>query len=202
MSYFEDVAIGSRREFGSFTFTADEIKRFARKYDPQRFHMSEEEGRKSLFGGLAASGWHVASVYMKLFIADVQRTDSDAAARGEEVAVGGPSPGFRELRWIKPVLAGQPPELQGAVLADLLSLFIAGHAPQLREEILALHIETVRQLVPASEREIFATSERPPDWPRSWFRAMFPLASCVILNSTFNCPSTCSPVALSLDASF
>src|SRR6202030_2545211 len=53
MWFFEDVEIGSGREFGSFTFTADEIKRFAGKYDPQRFHLSEEEGRKSLFGRLA-----------------------------------------------------------------------------------------------------------------------------------------------------
>ena len=106
MRFFEDFVIGERRELGSFTFTADDIKRFARQFDPQRFHLSEEEGRNSLFGGLAASGWHVASVYMKLLVADTQRFDREAEARGEEVAVGGPSPGFRELRWIKPVLAG------------------------------------------------------------------------------------------------
>jgi acyl dehydratase len=104
--WFEDVEIGSRREFGSFTFTADEIKRFARKYDPQRFHLSEEEGRKSLFGGLAASGWHVASVCMRLMITSAQRLAKEAAARGETVPVWGPSPGFRDLRWIKPVMAG------------------------------------------------------------------------------------------------
>jgi acyl dehydratase len=105
MRFFEDFLIGERRELGSFTFTADDIKRFARQFDPQRFHLSEEEGRNSLFGGLAASGWHVASVYMKLLVADIQRLDREAAARGEEIAVAGPSPGFRELRWIKPVLA-------------------------------------------------------------------------------------------------
>jgi acyl dehydratase len=106
MRFFEDMPVGDRRETGSFTFTADEIKRFARQYDPQRFHLSEEEGRKSLFGGLAASGWHVASVCMRLIVLDTQRMDREARARGEKVAVGGPSPGFRELRWIKPVLAG------------------------------------------------------------------------------------------------
>jgi len=106
MWFFEDINVGRRREVGSFTFTADEIKRFARKYDPQRFHLSEEEGRKSLFGGLAASGWHVASVCMKLMVTSAQRLAREAAARGETVAVGGPSPGFRDLRWIKPVMAG------------------------------------------------------------------------------------------------
>jgi acyl dehydratase len=106
MGFFEDIVVGQRREIGSFTFTAEDIKRFARQFDPQRFHLDEEAGRQSVFGGLAASGWHVGSVCMKLLVADGQRQAREAAARGEEVAVWGPSPGFRELRWIKPVLAG------------------------------------------------------------------------------------------------
>jgi acyl dehydratase len=106
MRFFEDIQIGQRREVGSFTFTADAIKKFAAQFDPQRFHLDEEEGRRSLFGGLTASGWHVGSVGMKLLVADGQRQSSEAAARGEKIAVWGPSPGFRELRWIKPVLAG------------------------------------------------------------------------------------------------
>src|SRR3954454_18803612 len=83
MFFFEDMEIGARREFGSFTFTADGIKKFAAQFDPQRFHLDEEEGRKSLFGGLAASGWHVAAVCMKLLVADGQRRAAEAAARGE-----------------------------------------------------------------------------------------------------------------------
>jgi len=106
MHFFEDLVVGQRREVGSFTFTAEDIKRFATQFDPQRFHLDEEAGRNSLFGGLAASGWHVGSVCMKLLVADGQRQAKEAAARGEKVAVWGPSPGFRELRWIKPVLAG------------------------------------------------------------------------------------------------
>jgi acyl dehydratase len=106
MNFFEDFAIGQRSELGSFTFTAEAIKTFAAKFDPQRFHLDEEAGRKSLFGGLAASGWHVVSVCMKLLVVDGQRQAREALARGEEVATLGPSPGFRELRWIKPVLAG------------------------------------------------------------------------------------------------
>ena len=105
MRFFEDIEVGQRRELGSFTFTAELIKTFAAQFDPQRFHLDEEEGRNSLFGGLAASGWHVGSVCMKLLVADGQREAREAAARGEKVAVWGPSPGFRELRWIKPVLA-------------------------------------------------------------------------------------------------
>jgi acyl dehydratase len=106
MRFFEDIEVGQRRELGSFTFTAELIKKFAGQFDPQRFHLNEEEGRKSLFGGLAASGWHVGSVCMKLLVADGQRQASEAAARGEKVAVWGPSPGFRDLRWTRAVLAG------------------------------------------------------------------------------------------------
>lgn len=106
MRFFEDIKVGQRRELGAFTFTAEAIKKFAVQFDPQRFHLDEEEGRRSLFGGLAASGWHVGSVCMKLLVAEGQREAREAAARGEEIVAWGPSPGFRELRWIKPVLAG------------------------------------------------------------------------------------------------
>lgn len=106
MLFFEDLEIGARRELGSFTFTAELIKKFAAQFDPQPFHLDEEEGRKSRFGGLAASGWHVGSVCMKLLVAEGQRQIAEAVARGETVAIWGPSPGFRELRWIRPVLAG------------------------------------------------------------------------------------------------
>jgi acyl dehydratase len=106
MRFFEDLEIGQRREIGAFTFTAEAIKKFAAQFDPQRFHLDEEEGRKSLFGGLAASGWHVGSVCMKLLVADGQRQMQEAAARGEKIALWGPSPGFRDLRWLKPVQAG------------------------------------------------------------------------------------------------
>src|SRR6185312_6535501 len=106
MRFFEDIEVGSRRELGSFTFTAELIKKFAAQFHPQRFHLDEEAGRNSLFGGLAASGWHVGSVCMKLLVEDGKREAEDQAARGEKVATLGPSPGFRDLRWIKPVLAG------------------------------------------------------------------------------------------------
>jgi acyl dehydratase len=106
MRFFEDLKVGQRRELGSFTFTAELIKKFATQFDPQAFHLDEEAGRNSLFGGLAASGWHVASVCMKLLVADGQRQAGEMAARGEKVAIWGPSPGFRDLRWLKPVLAG------------------------------------------------------------------------------------------------
>ena len=106
MDYLEDIRIGERRELGSFTFTADAIRQFAQVWDPQPFHLDEEAGRASLFGGLAASGWHTAAVFMKLMMAAQKRDTEAASARGETVAPGGPSPGFRNMKWVKPILAG------------------------------------------------------------------------------------------------
>ena len=106
MRFLEDIELGHRREMGSFTFTAESIKAFAVQFDPQPFHLDEEAAKQSLFGGLAASGWHITAVGMKLLVADSQRQMAEASARGEVPAVWGPSPGFRELRWLRPVLAG------------------------------------------------------------------------------------------------
>lgn len=64
---------------------------------------------------------------------------------------------------IRPLLAGHPPQIQGAVLADLVSVFIAGHHPAFREELLAMHLDTVRKLVPETEKEIF-----PDGKPEGW----------------------------------
>ena len=121
MHFFEELEIGQRREVGSFTFTAETIKKFAAQFDPQRFHLDEEEGRKSLFGGLAASGWHVGSVCLKLMVANGQRQLREALPRGEKVAVWGHSPGSRELRWILPVLAGDPISFSSVVQTKRLS---------------------------------------------------------------------------------
>jgi acyl dehydratase len=99
MIYFDDIEIGNRRELGSYTFTADEIKRFARQFDPQPFHLDEEAAKQSHFGGLVASGWHTASVFMKLQSRMINEM-------GADVRKSGPSPGYRNLRWPKPVFAG------------------------------------------------------------------------------------------------
>lgn len=106
MNYLEDARIGERREIGSFLFTAEAIKRFAAQYDPQPFHLDEEAGRQSLFGTLSASGWHTACIYMKLLVADMKQREEAARARGEQIVRGGPSPGFKNLKWHNPVLAG------------------------------------------------------------------------------------------------
>ncbi|WP_188610856.1 MaoC family dehydratase [Chelatococcus reniformis] len=113
----DELAIGRVMSIGAFTFTPEAIKRFARDWDPQPFHMDEEAAKQSAFGGLCASGWHTASVWMKLMIAHRQRQMEAAAADGEHMAKLGPSPGFRNLRWLKPVYAGDTISYY-SVLAD------------------------------------------------------------------------------------
>jgi len=66
--YLEDLAPGQVFESGSHTLTTAEIKEFAARFDPQSFHLDEELAKNSLFGGLAASGWNVASVTMRLMV--------------------------------------------------------------------------------------------------------------------------------------
>lgn len=104
--YLEDLLVGETDELGSYTFQPEEIIRFAKQYDPQRFHVDPEAAKKSLFGGLCASGWHTASIWMKQMIAYRERVRTEALARGERPARLGSSPGFTNLKWLKPVYAG------------------------------------------------------------------------------------------------
>lgn len=106
MDYFEDVTIGSTITIGQHLFTAEEIKSFARRYDPQPFHLDELAAAQSHFGALCASGWHTAAIWMKLTIAFRRKQQTEREALGLPFAQWGPSPGFRELKWLKPVYAG------------------------------------------------------------------------------------------------
>jgi acyl dehydratase len=106
MNYFEDFRVGVRTEIGSHTFTADEIKAFAHEFDPQPFHLDEEAAARSHFGALCASGWHTAAICLRHVVLERHRRQAELRRRGEPVAKTGPSPGLRDLRWPKPVYAG------------------------------------------------------------------------------------------------
>ena len=95
MRYWEDFSPGDVFELGSRTVTRDEIVDFAAQWDPQPFHLDEAAGERSSFGGLVASGWHTASLCMRLY---VDALLLDAASMG--------SPGLEELRWTAPVRPG------------------------------------------------------------------------------------------------
>jgi acyl dehydratase len=106
MKFFDDIAVGEKSEVGRHTFTAEDIKSFASRYDPQPFHLDEAAAERSHFGRLCASGWHTACVWMRLLIELRRREDDASRTRGEPVATLGPSPGIRELKWLKPVYVG------------------------------------------------------------------------------------------------
>jgi acyl dehydratase len=93
--YWEDYEIGSVTELGTKKMTKDEIIDFAGKFDPQPFHVDEQAAKKSFFGGLIASGWHTCSAVMRLM---VDNYVSPSTSLG--------SPGVDEVRWLKPVYAG------------------------------------------------------------------------------------------------
>jgi acyl dehydratase len=105
-TYFEDRQIGEMAEFAPHIFGKDEIVAFAREYDPQPFHLDEAAGKASLFGGLSASGWHTAAIFIRGVVADRQKANAAALARGERLPTYGPSPGFRNLKWPRPVFVG------------------------------------------------------------------------------------------------
>lgn len=105
MTLDEFFRIGETVELGSHTFTAEAIKAFAGKYDPQPFHVDEEAAKKSVLGGLCASGWHTASVWMKC---NLEKSMDGGVWDGPGPRPEfGPSPGFKNLKWLKPVYAGE-----------------------------------------------------------------------------------------------
>lgn len=106
MRYFEEIQLGERRDLGRHTFTAEEIKAFAARFDPQPFHLDEELAARSHVGRLCASGWHTSSVCMRHIVEANRQEAEERKARGEPLAKSGPSPGVRDVRWLKPVYAG------------------------------------------------------------------------------------------------
>jgi acyl dehydratase len=106
VKFWDDIAIGEKTELGRFTFTAENIKAFARRFDPQAFHLDEVAAARSHFGALCASGWHTASIWMRLMVEHEGSSNLARRDRGEDNAALGPSPGFRELKWLKPVYVG------------------------------------------------------------------------------------------------
>jgi acyl dehydratase len=100
--YFEDFRTGDEYRLATVTVDYDEMVAFARRFDPQPFHVDDELAKESSFGELIASGWFTGSLFMRMFVDELL---SDAASHG--------SPGVEELRWLRPVRAGD--QLTGRV---------------------------------------------------------------------------------------
>jgi acyl dehydratase len=96
VKYWEDLKVGEKRRFGTYAVTREEVLAFARGYDPQPFHLSDEAAARTHFGRLAASGWHTCAMTMAML---VESGKADPYA-------GLGSPGVDELRWLKPVFPG------------------------------------------------------------------------------------------------
>jgi acyl dehydratase len=111
MTYaYEDFNIGDAVQLSAHTFTREEIVEFAQRYDPQPFHLSEEAGEASHFGGLVASGWNTCSAMMGILVRDML---ADSTSMG--------SPGLDNIRWLKPVRVGDSVRLTVRVLDKRIS---------------------------------------------------------------------------------
>ena len=106
MIYFEDLTVGDEVTYGTYEVTREEVIEFARKYDPQPFHLSDEEAAKTHFGRIAASGWHTAAMAMACIARYV-------VAHGHQ---GLGAPGVDELRWKKPVYPGDTLTVTGKIV--------------------------------------------------------------------------------------
>ena len=114
--HFEDFEVGQVIDLGSYAVTAEEIREFANEFDPQRFHLDEEVGEASLLGGLAASGWHVCSMFMRMLAESwLNKTTSMG------------SNGVPEVKWLKPVFAGEV--LSGVV--TIMSKRVSSKRPEM-----------------------------------------------------------------------
>jgi len=103
--YLEDLKVGQRFITGRCVISSDAIKDFARQFDPQPFHLSEEGAKDTLFGGLAASGWHTASLTMRLQV-----------QTGPRLA-GGVIGASSEISWPKPTRPGDELHVESEILA-------------------------------------------------------------------------------------
>ena len=94
--YYEDIVVGSTASFGRYEVTRDEVIAFARQYDPQPFHLSDEAAARTHFGRLSASGWHTCAMTMAMVVENLRSQ--------RQAGLG--SPGIDELKWLRPVYPG------------------------------------------------------------------------------------------------
>jgi acyl dehydratase len=108
--YFEDYIEGDIHRFGSIAVERDEVIAFAKRFDPQSFHVDPEAAKLTQFGGLIASGWHTAALTMRLYAEHYLTRVASLA-----------SPGVDELRWVKPVRPGDTLSVRVTVLRAVAS---------------------------------------------------------------------------------
>jgi acyl dehydratase len=105
LHYFEDLSVGQRFRSGTYTVDADQIKAFARAWDPQPFHLDEEAAARTVFGGLVASGWHTVAISMRLLVTGELHPANGILGLGVE-----------DLRWLKPVRPGDTLRVESEIV--------------------------------------------------------------------------------------
>ena len=108
--HYEDFDVGMVIDLGSYPVTAEEIVSFANEFDPHPFHLDEEAGRKSILGGLCASGWHSCAMLMRMLV---------DGYLGRTAGMG--SNGVDEVKWLKPVFAGETLKATVTVMSKRVS---------------------------------------------------------------------------------
>ncbi|WP_313593034.1 MaoC family dehydratase [Agrobacterium cavarae] len=106
MKFTELYPVGHKLELGTVHFSPESIIRYAEKFDPQPFHLSEEGAKNSVFEGLCASGWQTSASWMKCFLNYWTKEVKRLTSEGIEPPKLGPSPGIANLKWLHPVYAG------------------------------------------------------------------------------------------------
>lgn len=140
--WFEDFAVGREFDLGSVVVNESEMLEFARRYDPQWYHLDQERAAASHWGGVIASGWFTASLCMRLYVDNlISRAAADT------------SPGLDELRWLAPVRAGD---------ALRLTLTVEDAAPSSRSP--ELGTVTLRWVMTRQEQPVLRMRGR------GWFR--------------------------------
>ena len=106
MIYYEDLEIGAKQSFGRYDVTRDEVIEFAKKYDPQAFHLDDDAAAKTHFGRLSASGWHTCAMTMAMMVENMKNV--------KQAGLG--SPGVDQLMWKKPVYPGDTLRVESEVI--------------------------------------------------------------------------------------
>jgi acyl dehydratase len=149
VKYFEDVQIGETTRFGRYTVTREEIVEYARQFDPQPFHLDDEAARQSLYGGLIASGWHTAAMFIRMVCDEMIPGTATAGAKG-----------FDDLRWIKPVRPGDVLTVESEVREK-----IEGRRPDVGTVKVESRISNQRGEVVMSLVSLVLYRRRPPARP-------------------------------------
>jgi acyl dehydratase len=145
--YLDDLTVGQKLVTDSVTVTLEDSKAFAAQFDPQPFHLDEAAARQSVFGGLAASGWHTASLSMRLLVG------GELNVAGGLIGLGG------ELTWPRPTFPGDTLRVESEVLAVRASEskpdrgIVTVRNTTLNQRGEAVQVFVVKMLVPRRKRQ-------------------------------------------------